>query len=1365
MNTLFLIYRFTPVFSLVLFFGLPSAWAQQYRILVEAISVEEGLSNRFVRSILQDSRGFMWFGTQIGLNRYDGYRFKTFNIKNSALQEDHIEQMWEDADSNLWLGYGLNSESNKSFDKIDVLNINTLEIKTLEEYLGDSLPLSIKDIHRIHSRTGSKQLYLTTTTGRIYLYKGQGEFEVFYDQQEAATIQDLWFGPRYTWICSSKKLLAINDKKEVVYEQALEIPFQKHGDFFAQIDGTTMLLSINDGFKIERALEWRAKENVLLERDSLALFDKEMLLDIDVQYSEQLNDNFNLLYNRTEFNLYDKEGNLLYADNYRNAGEPLRVVYVDRQDNIWLGIATKGLLKISIPKKRFDVYLKGVSTRAITHYTNPRKLIINSYNGRFLIDELTTETSYISDHVDNIIIPSKFGNHYWASLLVKLNKLDGKTLESVNVYTYEQDPFLKKTRETATPLHSMWGMYEDKSGGVWLGLDNGLGYLAKGADSLTLYDVPPPCEQLNSSMIYDFHENKYGFWIASSTGLYLRRHDHIWVKYSRQQDAPYQLAFDYLYDINEDSRGNLWLATRGGGIQCLNPKTGVCRQWTTQQGLSHDVVYASLEDDYGDIWMSSNKGLMRMDSATYLINTFLPSDGLPHEEFNRKSAYKNHNGRLYFGGLSGVVGFDPSDFSDKDETIPPLQVTRYQYFDGKESKLVDATPTLDQNGKIKLTYDDLFFVVELALLDYKVGAPKTYAYQIEGMQENWSFTKNPMIRVDGLRPGEYNLRVKAELSSGSWSPVLLEVPIQVVGPFYLQWWFILGVIAVVSVLVWGYTRMRERSLQQTKLLLEKRVRERTQTIEEQAAALRELDEAKTRFFDNISHELRTPLTLILGPVEAALNQHPTKKAEEIQPLLHLVRKQGLKLKQLIEQILNLSKLEADKLALEEQPQVLAEVLKRLWSNFEAQAELQGVEWLLNQEIPPQLRVWMDADKLEKIINNLLSNALKHTSEGEYVGMSTRWDTATNCLYLNVNDTGKGIAKEDLPHIFKRFYQSKEGKAIGGTGIGLSLASQLAQLMGGDIQVASIMGTGSTFMLTVPFRPLKEAAPVLEAVAESFILPAPASEQSATVLIVEDLLDMRLFLSDLLSQYYKVKTAENGQVAFRLLQEKNHEIDLVLSDVMMPKMNGFELLTKIKEQPQDAQVPVIMLTARTAERDKLKALRIGVDDYLQKPFSNKELLARIKNLLEHYEQRQLWIQEQKDNLEEAPQKEVIKDKSTPNGNEWREELPVEVVTDPWTEHLEEVVKREIGNTQFNLVHLAHDLNLSERQLRRKIKAKTGLTPNQYFRCIKLDLARNFLETRRYQTVAEVAHKVGFSNVHYFSKLYLAQYGKKPIEYLR
>ncbi len=1355
-------HRFLLLTCLALLLGLSSSQAQQRRVLVEQISTEEGLSNRFVRSILQDSKGFMWVGTKIGLNRYDGYNFKVFSAKNSALQSDYIEEIWEDADSNLWLGHGLNNELNNSFETIDILNINTFAVQSLQDYLGKSLPVPIKDIYRIYNRTGSKDLYLATTRGQVFLYKGQGKFELFYDQQQPVRIQDLWFGKKYTWICSSNKILAINKEKEVIYEYLLTIPSYWQGDFFAQLDSTTLLLSINDGFNVQQMWEWHAAERQLVRKDTLALFGQNKALNIDVQLNKNDQTGFQLFYSRLDFNLYDPDGQLLYNQDYEKVGKRLRVVYIDRQENIWLGVSTKGLIKVSTPKKRFDVYLEGISTRAIIARENPNELIVGSYSGRYVINTISKKERYIDTLTDNAILTSAFGKHLWVVQSPTLRRTGHISLKQLQAYEYKKEAYKERVTQSGVDIKSVWALHEDTNGRVWLGMDNGLGYLDPAADSLEMYQTPAPHEALNTSVIYDFHENKVGLWVAASTGLYVKRAaDNQWQHYSRQQEPPYQLPYDYLFDINEDSRGFLWLATRGGGVLRLNPTTGACRQWTKREGLSHDVVYATLEGKHGYIWMSSNKGLMRMDSATYLINTYLPEDGLSHEEFNRKSSYKHPNGHLYFGGLSGIVGFNPSDFLDTMVTVPPFHITRYQYFDGDQSKLLDATDALTAQRRIDLNYNDRFFIVELALLDFNVNAHKTYAYQIEGLQEDWIFTKDPNIRVDGLRPGQYTLRVKAELSSSSWSPILLELPILVRAPFYFQWPFIVILVLLLLLSFFLYTRWRERNLYQANLLLEKRVSERTKTIEEQAAELRELDEMKTRFFANISHELRTPLTLILGPVEAALNQNQAQleggssSSENIQPLLHLIRRHGLKLKQLIEQILSLSKLEANQLALEERPQNLAGVLRSLWSNFEAQAELQGVEWILDQEISTTLQVWMDADKLEKIINNLLSNALKHTPKGERVGMSTRWDLATRCLYLNVNDTGKGIPAEDVPHIFKRFYQTQQGKTIGGTGIGLALASELAQLMGGDIQVASIMGTGSTFMLTIPFKIINEEALEYEDALEDFSLPLPSSNKAASLLIVEDLLDMRLFLGELLSQFYTIKTAANGQLALDILEQENHGIDLVISDVMMPVMDGFELLGKIKEKPQHLQVPVIMLTARTAERDKLKALRIGVDDYLQKPFSNRELLARVNNLLEHYQQRQQWMEEQQGMAEST---------AGQTGTATEKEA-IEIVTDPWTENLEEVAKREVGNTQFNMAQLAYDLNLSERQLRRKIKAKTGLTPNQYFRCIKLDVARDFLETRRYQTVAEVAHKVGFSNVHYFSKLYLAQYGKKPIDYLR
>ncbi|MFK7798468.1 MAG: ATP-binding protein [Aureispira sp.] len=1338
-------FRFCVFLSWLFLLALSTAQGQEYKALVETISTGRGLSNRFVRSIHQDSKGFIWVGTKIGLNRYDGYNFEVFNSRNSTLQTDYIEQIWEDADSNLWLGHGLNSEIKKSFEGIDILNINTFKVQSIQDYLGTALPVAVKDIHSIHYKKGQKDLYLATTQGVIYIYKGQGIFEVFYDQREKVKIHDMWFDTTYTWICTDNQVIALNQKRQVIYKQKLKIPARCIGEFLTQLDENTLLISLNNGFETFQLWEWQADRHELISRKTFSFLGDTIkpVMGSKIQYYPQ--DGFNLFACKYRTILYDNNKDSLYKVNYNT--DYLQVAYIDRQKNIWLGVNTEGLIKISIVKNRFDIHLNGKSTRAIIERKKGEELLISSYSGHYVVDMNTFEEEKVLKGNTHAIEPSKFG-HYWMADLPKVRKTTISNLQTERLYFHKKEIEQKK----GVKLLSIWALHEDTTGKLWVGSDNGLGHLDVGADSIRHYEVEKPYDGINSSLIYDFHKNEKGLWIATSSGLYLKKADDKgWKVYNKLQKAPYYLPADYLFDVNEDQHGNLWLATQGGGVLCLQPQTGVCEQWTTTEGLSHNVTYATLEDEYGYIWISSNKGLMRMHPTTHLVNCYLPENGIPHEEFNRKSVYKASNGRLYFGGLGGVVGVDGKDFIDTTTFVPPLHIINYQYFDGSKGTLSNATNRLLNEKVIDLNYNDRFFVLQLALLDFKINAHKTYAYQIEGLEEAWVFTTDPTIRMDGLRPGLYKLRVKAELSSGNWSPVLLELPILVRPPFYLQWPFIVATLFLTLLLGFIYVKIREKRLQEAQLLLEKRVRERTRVVEEQTTALRELDEMKTRFFANISHELRTPLTLILAPVEAAINQEKPPTPEQAQALLSLIRRHGLKLNQLVEEILSLSKLEANQLALEQQPQKLAVVLKSFWSNFEEQAELEEVNWGIDQEIPDDLVVLMDVNKLEKIINNLLSNALKHTPKGEHVGMSTRWDQATQCLYLNVNDTGKGIAPEDLPHIFKRFYQSKEGKATGGTGIGLALASELAQLMGGDIQAASILGTGSTFMLTLPLEALKKNQE-LEEITEAFALPSLVSDSSATILIVEDLMDMRLFLSVLLSQYYKVKTAENGQQALRLLEENNNEIDLVVSDVMMPVMDGFELLEKLKNDPKRAQIPVIMLTARTAERDKLKALKIGVDDYLQKPFSNKELLARIKNLLEHYQQRQGW-------LDQEPQT------TTTQNQENQEEAPANHTMDPWTTHLEEIIKREVGNTQFNIISLAYELHLSERQLRRKIKAKTGLTPNQYFRSIKLDVARQLLETRRFQTVSEVANYVGFTNVHYFSKLYFAEYGRKPIDYLR
>jgi signal transduction histidine kinase/DNA-binding response OmpR family regulator len=816
------------------------------------------------------------------------------------------------------------------------------------------------------------------------------------------------------------------------------------------------------------------------------------------------------------------------------------------------------------------------------------------------------------------------------------------------------------------------------------------------------------------------------------------------------------LPHEHILHIYPESENILWLSTKGGGIIRLNLKDNSVKQYTKQQGLPHNIVYTIQEDDYGYLWMSTDYGLARHDRQTGLFRVFQPSDGIPHEEFNHTSFYKATNGILYFGGINGIVRLAPKDFLIDDTYSNPIQLVRYQYFDTQFGKLIDQTQELLQKKEITLTHTDKFFILEFSPLDFVGNRNDRYAYKIEGLDQDWIYFNSNKLRINNLSAGQYTLLIKESNYADSKAKIL-RIPINVKQPFYLTgvFWLLITLLVLLVFLI--YAKWRETKLNQQKLLLEQKVEERTGVIAKQAKELKELDQVKSRFFANISHELRTPLTLMIGPISAILEKHYGEDWNKITATLSMVQRNGIKLQGLIEEILLLSKLDAKKIPITLESTALFSFIQAILTQFEPQAEIKGIALRLDYQLDRKLKLELDSNKLEKIITNLLSNALKHTSTNGHIFLQIKkiYQQEKVMLQIRLQDEGNGIPAKDLPFIFDRFYQSDHNKTSGaGTGIGLSLVSELTTLLDGTIEVSSTLGTGSTFVLQLPFVHSPTILSTIVAEEEVGLVPSdlPSPPTNATLLIVEDNTDMINFLLDLLQATYTVHTAANGQIALDWLQQTNQLPDLILSDVMMPVLDGIELLSAVKKEKEWFNIPVILLTARANEQDKINALRIGVDDYLKKPFSSQELLARVANLIDNYHQRLLF-------QTEAPS-EVISTEIVPSVT-----TPIPDNMDNWLQQLEEILRNQVGNSQFGILELAADLHLSERQLRRKIKTKTGLTPNQYFRAIKLDVARQFLEQKKYETVAEIAHKIGFSNTHYFSQIYQKQYGKKPIDYLK
>lgn len=562
-------------------------------------------------------------------------------------------------------------------------------------------------------------------------------------------------------------------------------------------------------------------------------------------------------------------------------------------------------------------------------------------------------------------------------------------------------------------------------------------------------------------------------------------------------------------------------------------------------------------------------------------------------------------------------------------------------------------------------------------------------------------------------------------------------------------YLIFGGIALAII---GFVFYRYRQQIRTKEKEQELQRER-----ERKEQLAELNQLKSRFFANISHELRTPLTLILGPLSHILDQPDAWEKESVQQQLTVMQRNGKSLMHLIEEILDLSRLEANQLELEEERTDLTAFAEQVFANFGPQFENQQIEATLDLDIKKDLLVLLDQSKTKKVLNNFLANALKFTPVGGTISLSIA-ETADS-LQFKVSDSGRGIHREDLPHVFDRYYQVKSGElAEGGSGIGLSLVKEMAHLMDGQTYAESKLGEGSSFYFIIPKKELavQPVSPPVQVPEE--ILPAEPIYNignAFTIMVVEDNDDMRSFIHQLLQpMYQRVLLAKNGAEGLALLEEHGRDIHLIVSDIMMPEVDGLSMLKTMKAKPEWNSIPVIMLTALASERDKLSALTIGVDDYLTKPFSVQELLVRVQNLLYNAHQRQAWFQSE-EYLQEAE----------PAGEEAKDEMQISPADKAWIEKLEKLVYDSLASEKMTADTLADAAHLSPRQLRRKLKGITGFAPAKFIKEIQLQKAREQLEEGLVQSLADVAFACGFEHQRTFSTAFKGRFGKSPREYLR
>lgn len=1404
-----------------------NAPSKDYIANVQRYDIQDGLSHRDVYCTYQDSRGFIWVGTRYGLNRFDGHHFETFSQEKQDLPFNEFKLIIEDAEGWLWLFKTIDPKVKEEKTKVLFINIYTKKVQTFEERFGTALSFSPNEINSaLKAPNGS--LYFGTNLGKILRFSPKDGFkEITIDKGELLEIDR---------ITQNGNLIAKNIRS---LDDAEYLSLDTLGNRLWSIQDAA------DYFYIGGDTDEKLWFNIFRENHpnyGLKLFpingnngDKGNVISLqtstDFRYSSGRSDIFYSAHNdiylfeglANFFAFHPEKGVLFdFKKEYKEIiDSSIEQIGFDNRNNAWASTAY-GLFKIHLKPNPFRTFLS---------HSEKNFNIVNTFSARGMMvkgDYLwaTSEQQHEKYRVNletgdlmqlNFIVkPNQNGDSEPFGIHVVNDLNESEIIFGAGncqvIFNTIDNSYKILHNDPVLGLQRTWSLFTDSKGNYWSGVEQrGLIYWDVRTDSLLQYKKVNEFKELLNSTLYTFVElDAKHILIGGDFGIYVLHQDKGIIKrFWADGKTGHHLPNSYVYHIQRDKqeKDKFWVATAGGGVLQLeidNEELIIenLLHFSTVDGLPSNVVYAVYEDHKENLWLPSDYGIicMNKDKDHLKVKTFLEVDGITHHEFNRTAHFQDKDGTIYFGGLNGITAFHPDDLEayqvGKDA---PLQITRFQQYDGALDDIIDRTDEIVLNQSIVLNPNDNFFLLELALLEFYDDANIRYSYEIEGLTQEIYLNDN-VLRVTGLPYGKHILRIRGQGSSSQISVHELAIPISVLRPIYLQWWFVgLLLVLLAGSLSYFYKR-RTTVFKERQAELELAVNEATQTIRQQNDELKDLNKVKSRFFANVSHELRTPISLILGPINSMLQSGnlDNKNAH----FAELGRKNAKGLLGLVNEILDLSKMDAGKVGLNKEGILFYPMLLLLVDAFEWLAKKRNIDYQFSYSANKNLCLELDVKKTQKIINNLLSNAFKFTPDGGQIKLLVNENEGH--LSISLSDSGRGIHSNDIPYIFDRYFQSSQADAPkeGGTGIGLSLCMEYAKLMDGKLWAESELKKGSTFHFEFPkvITETEVRMDAFEAIIdnnqESFLNEKTIAEKRnnlgkdvPVILLVEDNGNLRDYIRLILETKYQVIMAENGKKAWDLLtvdgcrltvddhaQTDNRQPptdnrlpSLIISDIMMPEMDGFQLLEKLKGNDNFRGIPVIMLTAVAELKAKLKALRIGVDDYMTKPFNENELIARIENLLQHREWRQQYhVEIKKEEETTIEHTENVRD-TEPKENavpmEEVETILAELTEEDsiWLEELETAIKDKLGDFDFSIEQLSQDLASNRWSVYRRLKQVTGLTPTQYLKEIRLNHARHLLEQNIPHSVKALSYDIGMKDVKYFSRQFKSRFGKLPSAY--
>ena len=1024
-------------------------------------------------------------------------------------------------------------------------------------------------------------------------------------------------------------------------------------------------------------------------------------------------------------------------------------LFIDPNNGIWIGTLFQGLCYYHPSMQKFQLIQTINTGTQITNETircfleeEDGTVLIGSGDGlyRFYPESKKVERLF-KEQINDLCLSIRkdhSGRIWVGTYLGGFFCIEGKQIRqylrsSINL---EKDPNQNISR----------CIYEDTDGRFWACVTGGVGQIdpVTGKMLYMLADKYP--EIKDYTLIYHLYPiNDETFAAVGDKGIYYynTKRDSLYIPGTDNPDFEQNIKY---FGILKDTRGLEWFATEDG-IRVWD-KTKLYKL-TVTEGLPNNEVYSLLEDDNGVIWASTLNGICKIapiqsnDTYNFSIVNFGISDGLQWGKFYDHSALKAKDGTLYFGGAHGFNYFDPNKIIYNNSKNKPV-LTAFRIFNSliKEEEKYNGKVILEEpinkTKQITLKYNQNFITFEFAGMNYVNPSQTYYKYMLKNFDEDWDeISGNELGKATytGLRPGKYNFMVYTANNDKVWGEIPYELTIIITPPFWATSYAII-IYAILTIAIFIYILKLYQKRTQKKILKEKEIYEQEQKIK--------LDLMKFQFFTNISHEFRTPLTLILTPLETLIKQQSDmvlkKKLDSIYQNAHL-------LLSLVNQLLDFRKLEIKGEKVLFKTGNIIQFIKDIYLQFKELSTTKNIDFTLETSVD-YLLINYDHDMMYKIINNLLSNAFKFTPQNGHIQLTVNKADRNDKEYImiEVSDTGCGIDEKDLPHIFERFYQIKDDNAPAGSGIGLHLVKEYARLHNGDITVSSQINIGSTFTVYIPVDLPKtndknHQEEEKNGTGEGDIIPdTKEKDDRKKLLVVEDNDEFRNYLTEQLSECYRVIDAPNGEEAEKLILSEYP--DLIISDLMMPKMDGIELCQRVKSNIQTSHTPFILLTARTSDESKMEGYEAGADSYISKPFSFELLCIRIKKLIEQQENRKMLFHK---TIEITP--------SSITTTSLDEELVRKALN---------FVEENIDNPEYSIEDLSKDLGLSKTHLNRKLQSIVDLTPLQFIRSIRLKRAAQLLTNSQYN-INEISYMVGFNTLKYFNSHFKEEFQMTPSQY--